>query len=123
MDLTIPLDSNAGCEDVKQIFSRIADRWTILVIIALRDQSRRFNETRRYVGGVSPQMLARTLRSLERDGMLRRTVHDTKPPQVEYTLTELGHSLVEPLLGMAQWAATHYATIDRNRIIYDAARD
>jgi DNA-binding HxlR family transcriptional regulator len=83
----------------------------VQVVIALRDQPRRFNDIKRHVNGISQQMLTRTLKMLERNGMVERTVCATSPRQVEYALTRLGRSLVEPVREMAQWALAHLATI------------
>lgn len=92
------------------------------VVVGLRDQPRRFNELKRQVGGISQQMLTRTLKTLERDGMVERTVCPTTPPQVEYALTALGHSLSEPVRHLAQWARANIATIHDNRRRYDSIR-
>lgn len=108
------------CRGVSEILSRVGDKWTIQVVVALRLGSRRFNGIKRQVGGISQQMLTRTLKALERDGMVDRMVHPTTPPQVEYTLTPLGHSLSETVRQLADWAATHHGIIQDNRLHYDA---
>ena len=92
------------------------------VVASLRDQPRHFNDLKRQVEGISQQMLTRTLKMLERDGMVERTVRDTTPPQVEYALTALGRSLSEPVRRLAQWALAHLDTVDENRARYDANR-
>jgi DNA-binding HxlR family transcriptional regulator len=89
-------------------------------VVALRGQPRRFNEIKRSVFGISQQMLTRTLKSLERDGIVQRTVRDTTPPQVEYALTALGYSFAEPVRQLAEWASAHRTMIDENRSRYDA---
>lgn len=122
MDMPMPLDAHADCRRVSEILSRVGDKWTMQVVVSLRDQPRRFNELKRQVEGISQQMLTRTLKSLERDGMVERTVRGTTPPQVEYALTALGRSLSEPVRQLAQWALTHLETVDEHRLRYDRNR-
>jgi DNA-binding HxlR family transcriptional regulator len=110
------------CRGVSEVLSRVGDKWTMQVVVALRQQPRRFNDIRRQVGGISQQMLTRTLKTLERDGMVERSVRATTPPMVEYALTELGLSLSEPVRQLAQWARVHLETIHDNRLRYDAKR-
>lgn len=107
--------TDPGCGKVKEILSRIGDKWTMLTIAMLAEQPRRFNELRRLIGGISQQMLTRTLRALEHDGMVTRKVHPTVPPQVEYGLTKLGRSLVEPTMQLAMWVLDHMDEIEANR--------
>ena len=116
MDVHTPLDLSADCHGVNEVLSRIGDKWTVL-----RDQPRRFNDIKRQVSGISQQMLTRTLKALERDGMVERTVRATTPPQVEYSLTTLGQSLSEPLRQLAEWALAHRETIREKRLRYDAS--
>jgi DNA-binding HxlR family transcriptional regulator len=104
---------------VSEILSRVGDKWTIQVIVQLRFGACRFNEIKRKVSGISQQMLTRTLKILERDGMVMRSVLPTTPPKVEYTLTALGHSLSETARQMAEWAASNRSIIEANRIAYD----
>jgi len=120
MDVTKPLSVNATCRDVGQVLSRIGEKWTILVLIALRKGPLRFNEMKRQVGGISQQMLTRTLKALERDGLLTRTVHATAPPQVDYALTALGTSLAETMRHVGQWALVNVGAIQENRQHFDA---
>ena len=122
MNMTTPLDASTDCGGVSEILSRVGEKWTVQVVVALRDQPRRFNDIKRQVGGISQQMLTRTLKALERDGMVKRKVCATTPPQVEYTLTALGRSLSEPVRQLAKWARAHIATIHDNRLRYDASR-
>jgi DNA-binding HxlR family transcriptional regulator len=120
--MTLPVGSDPMCRAVSDIFARLGDRWTLLVVVALRGRPRRFNDVKREVAGISQQMLTRTLKALERDGLLTRTVNDTSPPQVEYALSTLGVSLGETVRQLAQWAGRHRSTIEENRSHYDAAR-
>ena len=103
------------------MLSRVGDKWTVLIVKALEGKPRRFNELKREIGGISQQMLTRTLKTLERDGMVSRTVHPTVPPQVEYSLTELGHSLSEPVMRLGDWVGGHLDEIEANRDRYDEA--
>lgn len=121
MDLTAPSPLHNDCRKVGEILGRIGDKWTVLVVMSLRERRMRFNEIKRAVGGISQQMLTRTLKALERDGMVSRTVHPTVPPQVEYELTALGHSLSEPVMALGDWAFRHLPEIEGNRARYDAA--
>jgi DNA-binding HxlR family transcriptional regulator len=123
MDMPTPPDAASNdCRGVSEILNRVGDKWTMQVVVALRDKPRRFNDLKRQVAGISQQMLTRTLKTLERDGMVERTVSATTPPQVEYALSELGQSLSEPVRQLAQWAVAHLATIHDNRLRYDTNR-
>jgi DNA-binding HxlR family transcriptional regulator len=112
--------THPGCGKVKEILARMGDKWTIFVIAMLAERPRRFNELKRLIGGVSQQMLTRTLKALERDGMVTRKVHPTVPPQVEYGLTDLGRSLAVPLMQLAGWVLEHLGAIEAHRSSYDA---
>lgn len=118
MDMTSPLDE---CLGVGEVLSRVGDKWTVQVVVALHDGPRRFNDIKRHIAGISQQMLTRTLKLLERDGMLARTVHASTPPQVEYALTELGRSLAQPLQQLAEWAIAHRTAVHESRVRYDAS--
>ena len=120
MDVPTPLDASTDCRRVSEVLSRVGDKWTMQVVVALRDQPRRFNDIKRQVGSISQQMLTRTLRTLERDGMVGRTVFPTTPPQVEYALTALGRSLSVPVRELSNWARAHLDAIYDNRVRYDA---
>ncbi|MDQ7810620.1 helix-turn-helix domain-containing protein [Amycolatopsis sp. A133] len=109
------------CRQVLRILALIGDKWTILVVGQLRDRTLRFGELHRAVTGISQRMLTRTLRQLERDGLLTRTVHPSVPPRVEYTLTEVGATLLGSLTHLADWATTHRRQITAHRRRYDAA--
>jgi DNA-binding HxlR family transcriptional regulator len=97
----------------------MGDKWTILTIAMLSERPRRFNELKRLIGGISQQMLTRTLKALERDGMVTRKVHPTVPPQVEYGLTELGSSLAVPLIQVGKWVLAHLSEIEAHRALHD----
>ncbi len=115
--------SNPDCRAVSELLSRVGDKWTVLIVKALvaRGEGRglRFNELKRSIGGISQQMLTRTLKTLERDGMVARTVHATVPPSVEYALTPLGQSLAVPVMALADWTFAHLPQIHANRAAYD----
>lgn len=110
---------SGDCKVTGQILSRIGDKWTVFVIGSLAVRTMRFNELRRKIGGVSQRMLTLSLRGLERDGLVTRTIYPTIPPRVDYALTPLGQSLVEPLRGMAQWAGAYMPQIVAARETFD----
>lgn len=97
------------------VLDRIADKWTALVIQILASGTMRYAELQRAIGGISQKMLTQTLRSLERDGLVRRVVHPVVPPKVEYSLTKLGRTLIEPLQGLCRWSEKHLAELQANR--------
>ena len=99
----------------RQALNLIANKWIVLIIYALAERPSRFNQLQRKIGGVTQKVLTHSLRQLEQDGILTRTVHPTVPPQVEYELTPLGKTLIQPLNTLCHWAETHYAEIERNR--------
>lgn len=107
------------CTAVGSILSRIGDKWSVLVIMLLGEGPRRFNEIKRMVGGISQRMLTLTLRGLERDGLVTRTIFPTIPPRVDYELTELGHSLKEPVEHLGSWAFAHLPEIQSARERFD----
>ncbi|GAA3963153.1 helix-turn-helix domain-containing protein [Actinomadura viridis] len=112
-------DSRADCE-VRQILDRIADKWSLLVIALLDQCSMRFTELRREIDGISQRMLARTLRQLERDGLVKRTVHPVVPPRVDYELTPLGAGLHSTIKALVTWTEEHQGQIAAARTAYDA---
>lgn len=107
------------CRTVAPVLSQVGDKWTVLVIVTLRQGPRRFNEIKRNITGISQQMLTRTLRALERDGMVTRLVVPTMPPQVHYELSALGISLAEPLLALGNWVRDNIAEIEAARLRYE----
>jgi DNA-binding HxlR family transcriptional regulator len=115
--------SSPTCRTISTLLSRIGDKWTVLVVQTLGGGSKRFNELRREIPSVSQRMLTLTLRNLERDGLVSRTVTPSIPPRVDYELTELGQSLQKPICGLATWAMEHVETIHEAQARFDAARD
>jgi DNA-binding HxlR family transcriptional regulator len=109
------------CRAVSEVLSRVGDKWTVLVVSVLGDGPRRFNEIRRALGSISQRMLTLTLRALERDGLVTRTVFPTIPPRVDYELTKLGRSLLEPVNGLSLWARKNRAAIENARRRFDGA--
>lgn len=112
--MDMPADSY-DCDAVSEVLGRVGDKWTVLVVVVLLDRSRRFNDLKRQVHGISQQMLTRTLRTLERDSLVSRTVHPNTPPQVEYALTKLGFSLAEAVRPIADWAVIHVKSLHDSR--------
>ena len=106
----------------RTVLDRIGDRWTVLVVGSLADGPRRFSELGRHIEGVSQKMLTQTLRGLERDGLVTRTVHAAVPPKVEYELTESGRTLTGPLSALDAWARQHIEDVMRSRGAYDEAQ-
>ena len=115
--------SNPVCRTISTLLSRIGDKWTVLVVQTLGSGSKRFNELRREIPSVSQRMLTLTLRNLERDGLVSRTVTPTIPPRVDYELTELGQSLQKPICGLATWATENVETIHAAQARFDAEHD
>ena len=109
----------ADCRAMGQVLDRIGDKWTIMTVGALSHGPMRFNALLRRIGGVSHRMLTLTLRGLERDGLVKRTAFATIPPRVDYELTPLGHSLIEPLAALAQWGQDHRPEIEQARVAFD----
>ena len=116
-NLHVPED----CRAVSDVLSRVGDKWTILVVSELGNGPKRFNEIRRALGSISQRMLTLTLRGLERDGLVTRTVFPTIPPRVDYELTRLGRSLLEPVSGIGLWARQNRAAIQEARMRFDTA--
>jgi DNA-binding HxlR family transcriptional regulator len=110
-----------GCRRIAPILARIGDKWSVLIIILFGDGPMRFNELRRKIGGVSQRMLTLTVRGLERDGFLKRTVFPTIPPRVDYELTPLGRSLLQPIQQLGMWATNNVDVIEDAQRRYDKA--
>lgn len=107
------------CGAMGDILNRIGDKWSVMVVGQLTHKTMRFNELRHSIGGISQRMLTLTLRNLERDGLVTRTVYPEIPPRVEYQLTELGRTLTEPLDTLWNWAAQHMSSVNEARTNYD----
>jgi len=107
------------CQAVNSVLARVGDKWSVLTIALLGDGPKRFNEMRRLVSGISQRMLTLTLRGLERDGLVTRTVYPTIPPRVDYELTALGRSLREAVEPLGLWARAHVGAIHKARDKFD----
>jgi DNA-binding HxlR family transcriptional regulator len=120
MDVTEPVVSpTSDCRRVSQVLARIGDKWSVLVIMLLNRGPHRFSELKRSISGVSQRMLTLTLRNLERDGLVSRTVTPSIPPRVDYELTDLGRSLAEPVKALGAWAFQHLDAIGAAQAHYD----
>lgn len=108
------------CRAVSEILSRVGDKWTVLVVTSLGERPHRFSELRRALGSISQKMLTTTLRNLERDGFVTRTVYPTIPPRVDYALTELGRELLDPVQALGNWARENRHRVDAARRDFDA---
>jgi DNA-binding HxlR family transcriptional regulator len=114
-----PYAKNCGS---RQVLDRIGDRWSVLVVLTLADGVKRYSALAQRIEGVSQKMLTQTLRGLERDGLVTRTVHATVPPRVDYALTDLGRSLLDLVSGLEGWATTHLGDVLAARARYDAGQ-
>jgi len=110
-NLHVPED----CRAISQVLARVGDKWTVLVVSNLGDGPKRFNELRKALGSISQRMLTLTLRGLERDGLVERKVFPQVPPRVEYSLSPLGETLVQPLSALCAWAEEHFWEVERAR--------
>ena len=115
--------TNPVCRTISTLLSRIGDKWTVLVVQTLGEGPKRFNELRREIPSVSQRMLTLTLRNLERDGLVNRTVTPTIPPRVDYELTDLGQSLQVPITGLANWALDNVEAIHDAQARFDSLAD
>ena len=115
----IPIFYAADCP-TRQILDLISDKWTPLVIMLLKDEPKRFSELRRTIDGISQKMLTQTLRGMERDGLVTRTVYPEVPPRVEYELTPLGQTLCAPMWAIINWSETHIDEVSSAQTAYDA---
>lgn len=114
------VEAGPTCTAMSDILNRIGDKWSVMVVAHLGDKSRmRFSELRRAIDGISQRMLTLTLRNLERDGLVNRTIYAEVPPRVEYELTDLGQTLLEPIHALWAWAGDHGADIAAARVRYD----
>lgn len=120
-DSHLPADPYRADCPTRRILDRIGDKWTVLIVGALWDDSARFSELRRRVEGISQKMLTQTLRGLERDGLVHRTVYPEVPVRVEYTLTEAGRTLRGPLRALEEWSIAHLADVSESQEAYNRA--
>ncbi len=109
----------AACPAVREVLNRVGDKWSVQIVALLGEGPTRFSELRRQIEGISQRMLTLTLRNLERDGLVVRTVFAEIPPRVEYELTKLGETLLEPIQGLAEWAEANRTAIQSSREQYD----
>ncbi|WP_018916932.1 winged helix-turn-helix transcriptional regulator [Vreelandella zhanjiangensis] len=107
---------------IRDVLDRIGDQWSLLILEALAPGTLRFNALMREIGDISKQMLSRTLKQLEQDGFITRTLYPEVPLRVEYALTPLGHSFLEPMQQLVAWADTHHRTIVAARLQYQASQ-
>ena len=115
--------SGSTCHKVSQVMARVGKKWSMLIILYLDGGPHRFTEIKRSVTGISQRMLTLCLRGLERDGLIKRTVHAVMPPHVEYELTPLGRSLTGPVKALGTWANKHLMDIDAARIAFDQRQE
>ena len=130
---TLPSDRDTGvtlevrdapqCSAVNDILARVGDKWSVRVVMALEGGSRRFNQLRRNIPAISQRMLTRTLRLLERDGLVSRTVTPSVPPRVDYALTPLGKSLCDPVARLGNWAIANIGRVEAARAVFDGEQD
>ena len=116
-----PRNTHASCVAVREVLNRVGDKWSVLVIRILGGGPKRFNELKRSIEGISQRMLPLTVRGLERDGLITRTLFPTIPPRVEYDLTRLGRTLLVPVSALAKWADANREEIQAARDKFDAA--
>ncbi len=116
-NISVPKDAlpPAECRGLADVLGVVGDKWTILIVGALAKGRLRYNEIQRRVSGISQRMLTLTLKRLEMDGLITRTLFPSVPPRVEYELTDLGHTLRAALVPLARWAAQHKQTVATNR--------
>lgn len=121
-DIDFPTPSRGDdCRMVREILDLVGDKWSLYIIATLKDGPVRFNELRRQIDGISQRMLTITLRGLERDGLVKRTLFPTVPPRVEYELTEVGQTLLAPVMALVTWARINQENIEEARVRYDAS--
>lgn len=119
---TRPPDVFSAACPTRQLLDRVADKWTTLILVLLREEPMRFNALRRRIDGISQKMLSQSVRHLERDGLVSRTVTPTVPVSVTYALTPLGETLVDAVKAMMEWAEDNMAEVARAQAAYDARR-
>jgi DNA-binding HxlR family transcriptional regulator len=120
MDVTPPLEHDPASCRAREVLDRVGDKWSLHVIHQLSAGTRRFTELRRSIDGISQRMLTVTLRGLERDGIVTRKMYPVMPPRVDYSLTLMGHTLVDAVATLIAWSVDHLKEIDAARADYDA---
>ncbi len=121
-DIDFPTPSKGDdCRMVREILDLVGDKWSLYIIATLKDGPVRFNELRRQIDGISQRMLTITLRGLERDGLVKRTLFPTIPPRVDYELTDVGRTLLGPVMALVMWANSNQENIRGSRTRYDAS--
>ena len=110
----------SDCRAISDVLARVGDKWSVLVVTKLGSGTKRFNELRREIGGISQRMLTLTLRGLERDGLITRRIVPASPPGVEYGLTALGRDLLQPVSALGAWALRNQGKIEQSRKKFDA---
>ncbi|MDF0581852.1 winged helix-turn-helix transcriptional regulator [Bradyrhizobium yuanmingense] len=123
MSRPMPDPNHADCRGVASVLSRVGDKWSVFVIMMLSDGPKRFNELKRMINGISQRMLTLTLRGLERDGLVTRTIFPTIPPRVDYELTDLGRGLQQPVKALGEWAIAHLEQIEAARTRFDQRKE
>lgn len=119
----MPAHDAGGCQATRGILDRIGDKWSLYIIATLANGTRRFNELKRGIDGISQRMLTLTLRGLERDGLVTRTMYATIPPRVDYELTDLGRTLLEPVMALVNWANDNQFVIAEAQKRFDEASE
>ena len=119
MTIQLPDPNTQDCRAVSSVLALVGDKWTVLIVVLLGDGPKRFNEIKRMVGGISQRMLTFTLRGLERDGLVTRTVYPTTPQRVDYELTKLGSTLWQAVEPLGTWAKDHVVEILDSRDRFD----
>ncbi len=117
------MPDTTACRPLSEALAKIGDKWTILIAMELEDGPKRFSALQRSVEGISQRMLALTLRGLERDGFVERTVYPTKPPSVDYALTDLGREMAVPVRELGSWVTENLIRIEQARLKFDASSD
>ena len=116
----MPSPETEGCQATRGILDRVGDKWSFYIIATLANGTKRFNELKSEIDGISQRMLTLTLRGLERDGLITRTIYPTIPPRVDYELTALGMTLLEPVMSLVKWADANQRAISEARMHFDA---
>jgi len=115
----MPSPTTGGCLATREILDRIADKWSLYIIAVLANGPQRFNELKRGIDGISQRMLTLTLRGLERDGLITRTMYPTIPPRVDYELTDMGRTLLKPVMALVNWANDNQVAIAEAHARFD----